>query len=173
MYRMNLSLSLGNKKISLRVELIVLIVVLFVIIWLFTMASTCKISYQEGMNMLGAAKSYLGGKISEGFAGNNVAYTPEWSKAASKPPNTKNWSLGNLIYTPGEKPDAAIRKIWDRQPQPIPVPKGQLDMFATTKFDPECCPNTYSSSMGCACMTVDQFNYLKDRGGNNVPYSEY
>jgi len=60
-----------------------------------------------------------------------------------------------------------------REPQPIPLPEGELDMFASTPFKPECCPNTYSTSIGCACMTGTQYNYLVNRGGNNVPYSEY
>ena len=51
--------------------------------------------------------------------------------------------------------------------------KGELDIFATTEFKAECCPNTFSSSEGCACMTTEQYGYLKNRGGNNVPYSEY
>ena len=173
MYKMNLSLSIANKKISFRVEVIILIILLIGLIWLFTLGSTCKIGYQEGLNMLGSASSFVGGKIQEGFAGNNVAYTSEWSKAASKPPNTKKWSMGDLIYTPGQKPDKAIKEIWNRPAQPIPLPKGEMLFFDQTNFDPECCPNTYSTSMGCACMTVDQFNYLKDRAGNNVPYSEY
>ena len=46
-------------------------------------------------------------------------------------------------------------------------------MFDKTSFKPECCPNTYSNSMGCACMTNKQYNYLINRGGNNVPYSQY
>ena len=46
-------------------------------------------------------------------------------------------------------------------------------MFKNTSFKPECCPNTYSNSMGCACMSTKQYNYLVHRGGNNVPYSEY
>jgi hypothetical protein len=46
-------------------------------------------------------------------------------------------------------------------------------MFKKTPFKPECCPNTYSNSMGCACMSTKQYNYLINRGGNNVPYSEY
>lgn len=46
-------------------------------------------------------------------------------------------------------------------------------MFATTEFKPECCPNAYSSSTGCACMTIDQYSYLRNRGGNNVPYDIY
>jgi len=47
----------------------------------------------------------------------------------------------------------------------------QMLMFANTPFKPECCPNTYSSSTGCACMTREQVNLLKNRG--NVAYSEY
>ena len=46
-------------------------------------------------------------------------------------------------------------------------------LFKDTAFKPECCPNTYSNSMGCACMTTQQYNYLNNRGGNNVPYSQY
>jgi hypothetical protein len=46
-------------------------------------------------------------------------------------------------------------------------------IFNETPFKPECCPNTYTNSVGCACMTLQQYNYLNDRGGNNVPYSEY
>jgi hypothetical protein len=87
--------------------------------------------------------------------------------------NPSTWSMPTLTYSPGTKPDAGVKAIWNRPKQPIPLPKDELDMFATTPFAPECCPNAYSSSMGCACMTVDQYNYLRDRGGNNVPYSEY
>ena len=46
-------------------------------------------------------------------------------------------------------------------------------IFKNTAFKPECCPNTYSNSMGCACMSTTQYNYLNNRGGNNVPYSQY
>lgn len=46
-------------------------------------------------------------------------------------------------------------------------------LFKDTAFKPECCPNTYSNSMGCACMSTTQYNYLNNRGGNNVPYSQY
>ena len=55
----------------------------------------------------------------------------------------------------------------------VPLPEGEMLMFANTPFKPECCPNSYSNSSGCACMTVKQLSYLNERGGNNVPYSEY
>lgn len=55
--------------------------------------------------------------------------------------------------------------------QDNPLSYGELDMFANTPFKPECCPTTYSNSMGCACINKDQYNYLITRGGNNVPFA--
>jgi hypothetical protein len=52
-----------------------------------------------------------------------------------------------------------------------PLSSGELNMFANTQFKPECCPTTYSNSMGCACISKDQYNYLITRGGNNVPFA--
>jgi hypothetical protein len=46
-------------------------------------------------------------------------------------------------------------------------------IFNDSAFRPDCCPNTYSNSMGCLCMTQSQYRYLINRGGNNIPYSEY
>jgi hypothetical protein len=59
-----------------------------------------------------------------------------------------------------------------RPPQPVPLPEGEMLLLATTPFRPDCCPNTYSNSQGCACMTDAQSNWLKERGSNNVPYRE-
>jgi hypothetical protein len=83
------------------------------------------------------------------------------------------WAQPTLAYSKGTTPSAGAQAILNRPKQPIPLPEGQLDMFATTKFDGDCCPNAFSSSMGCACMTTGQLKYLSARGGNNVPYSEY
>jgi len=46
-------------------------------------------------------------------------------------------------------------------------------LFNETPFSPQCCPTTYSNSRGCACMTMPQYTYLIERGGNNVPFSQY
>jgi hypothetical protein len=66
-----------------------------------------------------------------------------------------------------------VKDFLAREPQPVPLPEGEMLMFANTPFKPECCPNTYSTSTGCACMTGPQYNALIGRFGNNVPYSEY
>lgn len=52
----------------------------------------------------------------------------------------------------------------------VPLEEGQLFMFANNKFTPDCCykPQQYSSSTGCACISVDQMKYISSRGGNNT-----
>ena len=56
---------------------------------------------------------------------------------------------------------------------PVPLPEGELSFFSKNKFDPSCCPSTYSSSLGCACESVEQAQYLNQRGGNRTLSSEY
>jgi hypothetical protein len=111
----------------------------------------------------------------EGFVGANTNYgeSSKYSLTNNKRINTSSWFAPNLTYSKGGKEGKSVQNILNRPKQQIPLPDGQMLMFANTEFKPDCCPNAYSNSMGCACMTVDQYNYLIDRGGNNVPYSEY
>tara|TARA_B100001093_G_scaffold515384_1_gene591600 strand:- start:470 stop:904 length:435 start_codon:yes stop_codon:yes gene_type:complete len=53
---------------------------------------------------------------------------------------------------------------------PVPLPKGQLFMWAQNQFKPDCCftPQQYSSSTGCACISPEQMKYISSRGGNNT-----
>ena len=87
--------------------------------------------------------------------------------------DTASWSAPNMTVVPGQPLSKGVKDFLAREPQPVPLPEGELFMFANTPFKPECCPNTYSTSQGCACMTSNQYNYLVERGGNNVPYSQY
>ena len=81
--------------------------------------------------------------------------------------NTSSWFPPDLSSKKG------AQAIMNRRKQQIPLPEGQLGLFSNTDFKPECCPNVYSNSSGCACMAPETNTYLKNRGGNNVPYSEY
>ena len=169
----NMDISIGSYKF--RLEILILIVVVYWILAGHVFCSCSRYSIMEGLATMMPTKT-ASKKNKEGFVGaNNIAYGPEFSAAHSPDwiRNPSTWAMPTLVYSPGTTPDAAIKNIWDRPKQPIPLPPGELDMFATTKFDGKCCPNAFSSSMGCACMTVEQYNYLRDRGGNNVPYSEY
>ena len=113
--------------------------------------------------------------LTEGFVGANTNYgqSSSYSLSNNKRINTSSWFSPNLTYTKGGKEGKGVQNILNRPKQPIPLPEGEMLMFANTEFKPECCPNAYSNSTGCACMDISQYNYLIDRGGNNVPYSEY
>ena len=111
----------------------------------------------------------------EGFTGANINYGESslYSLSQDDPVDTSSWSAQNMTVTPGQPLSAGVKQFLDRPEQPVPLPEGEMFMFANTKFAPEYCPNTYSNSSGCAAMTGAQYNYLITRGGNNVPYSEY
>jgi hypothetical protein len=53
------------------------------------------------------------------------------------------------------------------------VPNDKLDMMSGVNFKPDCCPSSYTNSMGCACIDPSQQKFLSERGGNNYPKSEY
>jgi hypothetical protein len=113
----------------------------------------------------------------EGFTNNSSgAFDTQFATTNSAdyymPPN--EWAQQSLVYTPGQKPPPGVKAIWDRTKNQPPRKPGQLSFFDNVLFKPECCTGSdSSSSMGCACYTVEDYKYLVDRGGNNVPYSEY
>ena len=111
----------------------------------------------------------------EGFTGANINYGESslFDLSSDKDVDTSSWSAQNMTVVPGQPLSKGVKDFLARPKQQIPLPEGEMFMFANTKFAPECCPNTYSNGSGCACMTGDQYNYLVERSGNNVPYSEY
>ena len=111
----------------------------------------------------------------EGFTGANINYgaSSSYSLGNDNSINTSSWSAQDMTVTPGQPLSAGVKAFLARPQQPVPLPEGEMLMFANTPFKPECCPNTYSTSTGCACMTSGQYNWIVGRGGNNVPYSEY
>lgn len=121
----------------------------------------------------GASKK--NGKVTESFVGANTNYgeSSSYDLAAQTVVDTSSWNAPNMTVVPGKPLSDGVKQFLAREPQPVPLPEGELDMFASTPFKPECCPNAYSNSSGCACMTGQQYNWLIQRGGNNVPYSEY
>jgi uncharacterized protein (DUF2147 family) len=110
----------------------------------------------------------------EGFvSSNNKAYGPEFesSKAPGYIMRPDTWAMPTLSYSKGTTPSAGAQDILNRNNPPLN--EGEMDMFANTPFKPECCPSAFSTSTGCACMDMKQYNSLITRFSNNVPYSEY
>jgi hypothetical protein len=116
-----------------------------------------------------------GGKMKEGFTGANTNYGESSSYRVGdySPVDTSMWGEPNLVVNQGKPLSAGVQAILARPNQPVPLPEGENLLFANTPFSPQCCPNVYSNGSGCACMTTKQYNYLQNRGNNNVPYSEY
>lgn len=166
-----MEISIGSYK--LRLEILILIVVVFWIMFGHLLCGCSRVGLFEAMSAIKNGKKEGFNYKYEGFS--TIDMAPDFSQA--KTPgyimDPSKWAMPTLTYSPGTTPDAGVQEIMNRPKQPIPLPEGQLDMFATTPFKPECCPNSFSNSMGCACMTMEQLSYLNSRGGNNVPYSEY
>ena len=148
----SMSLNLFGFKIS--IDFFILIGIIYLILACHTFCGCCNV---------------------EGFVGANTNYgqSSPFSLTKKSVPNTSSWGNGSLVVTPGKPLSKSVKNILNRPKQPVPLPKGEMLMFANTPFKPECCPTAYSTSTGCACLTSDQYNYLITRGGNNVPYSEY
>jgi len=182
MYKMDISI-FGYK---LNLQFLILIGVIYLILVVHTLGGCCKYSFSEGFdtlmnNSLTSAALVKNGtnkvanSLTESFVGANTnnGQSSLYDLNSSGSVNTQNWSAPNMTVIPGQPLSTGVKQFLNREPQPVPLPEGELSMFATTPFKPECCPNTYSNSSGCACMTGPQYNWLIMRGGNNVPYSDY
>ena len=151
----NMDISIFGYKLNL--EVLILIGVVYLILVGHTFCGCANVGLME--SFVGANTNY--GESSFYKLGDNSQI------------NTASWSKPNLTVVPGQPLTPGVQAILDRPEQPVPLPEGEMLMFANTPFKPECCPNTFSNSSGCACMTTKQYNYLVTRGSNNVPYSEY
>jgi len=177
----NMDISIFGFKFNL--EILILIGVIYLILVGHLFCGCCKVKSFEGFDSSGNDVSYNNtnnnkknnSTSKEGFSGANTNYgeSADFNVAYLNKVNTSSWDKPDMIVKPGKPLSPAVKEFLNRKPQPVPLPEGQMLMFANTPFKPECCPNTYSTGSGCACMTGEQYNYLILRGGNNVPYSEY
>ena len=179
-----MEVSFGSYK--MRLEIFLLIIFLVWVMFGHALCSCCTMSFKEGLETLsdtvtGSTEEEVeeekekdaevptngaeqaSANLSEAFEnGNDFANNNDPGYIMN--PNT--WAMGATV-------GAGVGNIANRKPQQFPLPEGQMDIMQNMEFKPECCPNTYSSSEGCACMDMATYQYLENRGGNNVPFSEY
>jgi hypothetical protein len=184
----NMDISIFGLKISM--EILILICIIYLILMIHTVCSCCNVpGIMEALTTMDpsgnvdlSGNSVVAAKVAtkvaskkEGFAGANTNYgqSSPYDLSYDVPLDTSKWVQPNLTVTKGQPLSPGVQAILDRPSQPVPLPEGEMLMFANTEFKPECCPSVYSTSTGCACITPKQYNYLVTRGGNNVPYSEY
>ena len=103
-----------------------------------------------------------GNKTKEGFTNlsNNDLITDD--------SYTMGWVQTAKRYASGMGNENRLNSYKDNVGTPVPLPEGELFFFADNKFTPECCPSTYSDSMGCACLSQAQVDYINQRGGNRT-----
>jgi hypothetical protein len=175
-----MEISFFGFKMSL--EILILIGVIYLILVGHTIGGCCNMPLiMEGLKSMDSSsdddmkKMAMLKKNQEGFTGANTNYgeSSQYSLGDYSSVDTSSWGQPTMTVTPGQPLSKGVTNFLAREEQPIPLPEGELSMFANTPFKPECCPNTFSNSSGCACMTGKQYNYLVERGGNNIPYSEY
>ena len=97
----------------------------------------CGCATKEGLETLGAITNY---KMSEGV------HTDKYEKKVT------------MMNVNGGGP---------RLSAAVPLPEGQLFMWANNEFSGKCCETSnVSGGNGCACITKEQNDYLSSRGGN-------
>ena len=130
---------------SCRLEIIIISLVVGFILGSHLLCSCSRIGLQEGMSIMGTAFDYEMGQDSPN----------SWTNKANKYSHEMGYSSSQSKWS-------------QNKGTPVPLPEGQMAMFAGNEFKPECCPSTYSSSTGCACISQEQVDYLNQRGGNRT-----
>lgn len=176
-----MNITIGSYK--LRLEYAIIIVFLIVVIFSHSMRASSYSGLLEGFAkkdskgmpimagsnpmmagsnpMMAGPKPMIADPVKkEGFANYKTNAGPQFAE-----------NDGNYTHLPLSQWSSVVNVPPQNANQPMS--SDSMDFFKNTQFKPECCPNTYSGSEGCACMSNDQYNTLVSRGGNNVPYSEY
>lgn len=130
---------------SCRLEIIIVCIVVGFVLGAHLFCSCSRIGAQEGMAVMGAALDWT--------MGQDVATS--WTTKAKSYANEMGYSTAQSKWS-------------QYKGTSVPLPEGEMFMFANNDFKPECCPSTYTSSTGCACITQEQVNYINQRGGNRT-----
>jgi len=117
----------------------------------------------------GDTENTASGKKTESFQVRKPVGYADIVESKSDTWNLSNWVKSALRYSKGRGNENKLDSYKYHTGPKIPLPEGQLFFFNNTKFDSECCPSTYSSSRGCACLSQPQYNHLMMRGGNHTP----
>jgi len=149
---------------TVQMEILIMIGIVYLIMTAHTLCGCCNTSLLDGFQRL----------KTEGFASmKGTKNTTQYDLSDSGAVDTSAWGAPNMTVSPGDPISDGVQNVLNRPQQTLPLEEGTLAMFSKTEFKPDCCPNTYSTSSGCACMTSNQYNYLQNRAGNNVPFSAF
>jgi hypothetical protein len=156
-----------NQAISLKTILIIgvfcLIVGIFMLYYLF---GGIKEGFKAGLVGLGTALDY---KMGDGV---KRSWENPGMVTNIAPPHDTN-DINDINDNKINDNENIFSELEKNEGGPIPLPEGELLIFESNKFSPECCPSTYSTGEGCLCAAPEQMKYLSERGGNRTLYDQY
>ncbi len=153
----NMEITFGSYKI--RLEILLILIFLVWVIFGHALCSCCTMSLREGLETI----------TGSGTQDADALAVEEEKKKAAQAVSTETGTTNPAVIMDEEtEPFANISDVYGSDDK-----FNSMDIMSKMEFKPECCPNAYTTSQGCACMSNDTYHFLIDRGGNNVPYSEY
>ena len=154
-----------------RVELIILFVVIGIVLGAHLFCSCTSFS-------IGGMPSDVGRAIKEAFTQQQIMLgSDDYGAAINYNMDNglpiKNWENAARNYAKQMGNQDNTNSGLNYKGGPIPLPPGELLIFADNEVKPECCPSYYSSSTGCICTSQKQWDYLNQRGGNRTFSTEF
>lgn len=155
----NMEIAFGSYKI--RLEILLILIFLVWVTFGHALCSCCTMSFREGLET-------ITGSGTQDADAEAIAVEEEKKKAAQAVSTTSATTTPAVIMDEETETFANLSDVYGSDDK-----FNSMDIMSKMEFKPECCPNAYTTSQGCACMSNDTYHFLIDRGGNNVPYSEY
>jgi hypothetical protein len=115
--------------------------------------------------------SNIGSVFKEAFSQRNYGAPINHNMDTGVPGNNWETAARNYANQVGNQDNTDAGQYY--KGGPIPLPPGELLIFAENEVKPECCPSYYTSSTGCVCASKKQIDYLNQRGGNRTLDSEF
>jgi len=142
-----MEIAILGQKVRVEIVVLAMLVGMFISLNMFcSCAGGVKEGFEDVMKVSGAAVDYVMGKDVKG----------SWTSGPVEKRDYDSW-YGHLEGHKGAHP----------------MESDKMYMFGENKFDADCCPSTYSSSTGCACLSPEQAKHLNERGGNRTLPGEY
>ncbi len=156
--------------LKFRLEVVLLCVALGYVIGAHLFCSCLTVDPQEGFQLLTDIKDMVmnrltGKSVSGSGSGSGTTESFVTSQFAEV-----NSGVDNGVPNSN---GVAAHLANDHTSTSMPLEEGKMDFFEKTQFKADCCPSTYSNGDGCACLSFDQLNHVRSRGGNSTGVSEF
>lgn len=161
--------------LSCRIEIVILSLIIGIILGAHLLCSCSKITISGASSDIKSILGSTGAPLKEGFINNlgSSDYGAALNYSMDQGVPNGDWTAAATNYAKvmGNTDNTKSGQYY--KGTQVPLPPGQLFIFADNEVKPECCPSYYSSSTGCVCTSQAQWDYLNERGGNRTFTTEY